>query len=208
MKKIIALVFSLIMIASITGCGKTENNVLSKTYDSVKLSSQVPVVYDDASFMVNVANPEEIVGWGDYVFVAKVESELRTEYTNIYESEDGTITGKPYTVYSITVIDNLKGKLKKNTEIEFFKHGGVNYDGQSISLLEGDQLLECGKYYILIAAAESDGRLGQGMPYSAIELDAEDKQDIVSNEEYKNFKKYVKNEVKFERKRFVSSYEE
>lgn len=208
MKRILALILAIITIAMIAGCGKTENYETSKTYDSVKLSSQIPVIYDDASFMVDVNNPEEIVGWGDYVFVAKIEAELRTEYTNIYESEDGTITGKPYTVYSITVIDNLKGKLKKNQGIEFFKHGGVNYDGKSISLLEGDQLLECGKYYILVAAAESDGRLGQGMPNAAIELDAEDKQDIVSNEEYKNFKKYVKNEVKMDRKRFVASDEE
>ena len=89
--------------------------------------------------MVDVTNPAEIVGWGDYVFVARVESELRTEYTNLRQNEDGTITGKPYTVYSITVLENIKGELRKNEPIEFFKHGGVNYDGLSISLLEGDQ---------------------------------------------------------------------
>lgn len=208
MKRIIALFLGIVMIVTITGCSSQTNYELSKTYDSISLSSEIPVVYDDGSFMVNVDNPEEIVGWGDYVFVAKVEAELRTEYTNLRENENGTITGKPYTVYSITVIDNLKGKLKKNEPIEFFKHGGVNYDGKSISLLEGDQLLEVGKYYILVAAAEADGRLGQGMPHSAIELDATSKQEVVSNEEYKNFKKYVKNEVKLERDRFTSAYEE
>lgn len=208
MKKIIALFLGIAMIVAITGCSSQSNYEMSKTFDSFALISEIPVVYDDGSFMVNVDNPEEIVGWGDYVFVAKVEAELRTEYTNLRENEDGTITGKPYTVYSITVIDNLKGKLKKNEPIEFFKHGGVNYDGKSISLLEGDQLLEVGKYYILVAAAETDGRLGQGMPHSAIELNATSKQEIVSNEEYKNFKKYVKNEVKFERDRFISVYEE
>ena len=80
------------------------------------------------------------------MFVARVESELRTEYTNLRQNEDGTITGKPYTVYSITVLENIKGELRKNEPIEFFKHGGVNYDGLSISLLEGDQLLESGKH--------------------------------------------------------------
>lgn len=208
MKKLFTLLLPIIMMITIVGCGQTKELSTSKTYDSFALSSQVPIIYDEASFMVNVDNPEEIVSWGDYVFVAKVESELRTEYTDIYENDNGSITGKPYTVYSITVIDNIKGKLKKNVEIEFFKHGGVNYDGKSISLLDGDKLLECGKYYILVAAAESDGRLGQGIPNAAIELDAEDKHDIVSNAEYKKFKKYVKNEVKFERKRFVASDEE
>ena len=208
MRKTVALFLGIIIICTITGCGSQSNYETSKIYDSIALSSEIPIVYDDGSFLVNVDNPEEIVGWGDYVFVAKVEAELRTEYTNLRENEDGSIVAKPYTVYSITVIDNLKGNLKKNEPIEFFKHGGVNYDGESISLLEGDQLLEAGKYYILIAAAETDGRLGQGMPHSAIELNVSSKQEIVSDKEYKNFKKFVKNEVKFERERFTSVYEE
>lgn len=201
-------IFSIFMILTITGCGKYNKDETTKVYDSFALSAEVPVVYDNASCMVNIQEPKEVVGWGDYVFVAKVENELRTEYTNIRENEDGDITGKPYTVYSITVIDNLKGELKKNEPIEFFKHGGVNYDGKSISLLEGDQLLESGKYYILIAASETDGRLGQGMPNSAIELNVDTKQEIVSNQEYKNFKKYVKNEVTFDRERFIANAEE
>ncbi|WP_048602709.1 hypothetical protein [Rubeoparvulum massiliense] len=208
MKKLVASVAAILMITTITGCSEHYSNKMSKTYDSLTLSSELPVVYDEGSFMVNIDNPEEIVGWGDYVFVAKVEDELRTEYTNVRKSEDGTITGKPYTVYSITVIDNLKGNLKKNKPIEFFKHGGVNYDGKSISLLKGDILLESRKYYILVAASEADGRLGQGMPNSAIELNVSNKQEIVSNKEYENYKKYVKDEVKFERERFKSLEEE
>ena len=208
MKKIAAFATAIIIVSTITGCGNYSSNEMTKTYNSLELSAEVPIVYDDASFMVNIEKPEEIVGWGDYVFVAKVEGELRTEYTNIRKNADGTITGKPYTVYSITVVDNLKGHLKKNKTIEFFKHGGVNYDGKSISLLEGDQLLESGKYYILTAASESDGRLGQGMPNSAIELNVGSKQEIVSNKEYKNFKKYIKNEVKFDRERFQADAEE
>lgn len=208
MKKLVALLVAILIITTITACSNNYSNETSKTYDSFTLSTKVPVVYDDGSFMVNIKNPKEIVGWGDYVFVAKVEDELRTEYTNLRKSEDGTITGKPYTVYSITVIDNLKGNLKKNKPIEFLKHGGVNYDGKSISLLEGDRLLRSGKYYILVAVSETDGRLGQGMPYSAIELNVSNKQEIVYSEEYKNYKKYVKDEVKFERERFKSVEEE
>lgn len=208
MKKLVVLTMAIIMVSTITGCGNYDDQNTAKTYNSLALSTEVPIIYDDASFMVDTEKPEEIVGWGDYVFVAKVEGELRTEYTNIRNNADCTITGKPYTVYSITVVDNLKGRLKKNKPIEFFKHGGVNYDGKSISLLEGDQLLESGKYYILTAASENDGRLGQGMPNSAIKLNAGSKQEIVSDKEYKNFKKYVKNEVKFDRERFRANAEE
>ena len=157
--------------------------------------------------MVDVTNPAEIVGWGDYVFVARVESELRTEYTNLRQNEDGTITGKPYTVYSITVLENIKGELRKNEPIEFFKHGGVNYDGLSISLLEGDQLLESGKTYILIAASEADGRLGQGMPNSSIELDLSQRQSYSTKSEYSSYCEYVRDEVECERTRYHSMYE-
>lgn len=210
MKKNIALFLGALMVAAITGCGSQSHYEMSKTFDSFALSAEIPVVYDGDrdSFMVNIHSPEEIVGWGDYVFVAKVEAELRTEYTNLHKNKAGAITGKPYTVYAITVLDNLKGSLKKNEPIEFFKHGGVNYDGKSISLLVDDRLLEAGKYYILVAAAEMDGRLGQGMPNSAVELNAANEREIVSTEEYKAFKEYVKNEVKLERERFKSVYEE
>ena len=89
----------------------------------------------------------------------------------------------------------------------FFKHGGVNYDGLSISLLEGDQLLESGKTYILIAASEADGRLGQGMPNSSIELDLSQRQSYSTKSEYSSYCEYVRDEVECERTRYHSMYE-
>jgi hypothetical protein len=206
MKKSVALVIAILLVGTVV-LFSSKSNEQTKVYDSFTLSSQIPVSYDDGSFVVNVNNPAEIVGWGDYVFVARVEDELRTEYTNVREKEDGTITGKPYTVYSITVIDNLKGNLILGEPIEFFKHGGVNYDGESISLLEGDRLLEKGKYYILVAASETDGRIGQGMPNASIEIDANTMEGISSNEVYNNYINYVENEIIYERERFTSAYE-
>src|SRR5690606_8977690 len=97
MKKISILMLTLLIIIT-TGCQ----------------SKDIPIIYGEASFMINVDEPREIAGWGDYVFVAKIEEELRTEYSNIRENENGTKVGKPYTVYSITVTDNLKGKIQKN----------------------------------------------------------------------------------------------
>ncbi|MDR2045131.1 MAG: hypothetical protein LBQ15_12395 [Clostridium sp.] len=207
MKKIVALVIAIVLAATAVACSQDGNEV-SKVYDSFALSTQIPVEYADGSFMVNVDNPKEIVGWGDYVFVARVDAELRTEYSNVRENENGTIAGKPYTVYSIVVIDNLKGNLKLDEPIEFFKHGGVNYDGSSISLLEGDRLLETGKYYVLIAAAETDGRLGQGMPNSSIELNSNAIEELSSSETYHNYIDYVNHEVEFSRERFTSIYED
>ena len=211
MKKIASLILAAVLVAALAGCGNTSSMETEKVYDSIALSAEIPNVYDSGSYMVDVNNPAEVVGWGDYVFLARVDSELRTEYTNLRQNEDGTITGKPYTVYSITVLKNLKGNLRENESIEFFKHGGVNYDGRSISLLEGDQLLESGKCYILIAAAESDGRLGQGMPNSAIEVNAltASQVDTYSTDaEYADYSEYTQNEVACERTRYHSTYED
>lgn len=211
MKKIASLILAAVLVAALAGCGNTSSMETEKVYDSIALSAEIPTVYDSGSYMVDVNNPAEVVGWGDYVFLARVDSELRTEYTNLRQNEDGTITGKPYTVYSITVLKNLKGNLRENESIEFFKHGGVNYDGRSISLLEGDQLLESGKCYILIAAAESDVRLGQGMPNSAIEVNAltASQVDTYSTDaEYADYSEYTQNEVACERTRYHSTYED
>ena len=207
MGKIASLILVAVLVAALAGCGNTSSIETEKVYDSIALSAEIPTVYDSGSYMVDVNNPAEVVGWGDYVFVARVESELRTEYTNLRQNEDGTTTGKPYTVYSITVLKNLKGNLRENEPIEFFKHGGVNYDGRSISLLEGDQLLESGKCYILVAAAESDGRLGQGMPNSAIELNTSQIDTYSTDAEYAGYSEYVQNEVVCERTRYHSTYE-
>ena len=77
----------------------------------------------------------------------------------------------------------------------------------SISLLEGDQLLESGKTYILIAASEADGRLGQGMPNSSIELDLSQRQSYSTKSEYSSYCEYVRDEVECERTRYHSMYE-
>lgn len=211
MKKFASLILAAVLVAALAGCGNASSMETEKVYDSIALSAEIPTVYDSGSYMVDVNNPAEVVGWGDYVFLARVDSELRTEYTNLRQNEDGTITGKPYTVYSITVLKNLKGNLRENESIEFFKHGGVNYDGRSISLLEGDQLLESGKCYILIAAAESDGRLGQGMPNSAIEVNALTASEVdtySTDAEYADYSEYTQNEVACERTRYHSTYED
>ena len=203
MKKKIML---LAMFISIYAFGCTTTPATQK-YNSTELSQSLPITYSDACYVVNINEPKEVVGWGDYVFVAKVEEELRTEYNNVRENGKGDKTGKPYTFYKIKVIENLKGNLKLNDYIEYYKHGGVSYDGKSISLLEGDSLLEVGKYYILIAVSDEDGRLGQGLPNSSIELNINNDDELSNSDVYQAYKDYVQNEIAFDRKRFRSIYE-
>ncbi len=204
----IATVAALIAIV-ITGSLHLLPYVLPKVkhYNSFELMSQIPISKAEASYVININNEREVAGFADYVFVAKVEAELRTEYENIYVNEVGKVSATPYTYYSITVTDNLKGNLVTGQPIEFYKTGGVNYDKKSISLLPGDCLLESGKYYILAAAGQKDGRLGGFGGGSTEELNITDPNEIFSNEQYLYWKDAVENEIVFDRYRFPSLYE-
>lgn len=197
-KNVMLLVFAILVLTLslfVTGCVN-------------KSSKDLPIDYISGDYVIDMENPREVIGLGDYVFVAQVNKEIKTDYRNVKELGNGKKVGMPYTVYSITVIDNIKGEIKLNEPIEFEKQGGINIDKNSISIPEGDSMLEEGEYYILIASAEPDGRLAQGGPTAAIQLEGKSKNEIISSQEYKNYQKYYKEEIKFERQRFKSKYEE
>lgn len=173
--------------------------------------NQLPIMKLAGSFSINVENINEIVGDADYVFVANVNSEIETIYKNpvVIETKYGPKeVSDPYTKYSITIIDNIKGKLKKNTELEILKRGGMTQDRKSIVLYEHDQLLEVGKLYIIAAYAQPDGSLLISGPNSSIVLPVTNNNEIASSSEYKKYKKAFENEIKTDRERFKSSYED
>ena len=176
-------------------------------YDSFALSKELPVAYNEACFVIDVNNPETLIGFADYVFVARVDEELRTEYDKVRRNEKGNVTGIPYTFYNITVVNNIKGNLKKNEQIELKKHGGVNYDKTSISLFEGDKMLESGKYYIIIANAQEDGSLMQMEVNSGVELDISGEAELSQCTLYNMYREYYINEKTYDRQRFQSIYE-
>jgi hypothetical protein len=168
----------------------------------------LPIEYSEADHIIDINNPNEVVGFSDYVFVAQIDGEIGTIYKGISTTSSGREVGRPHTQYKITVIDNLKGNLKKNESIILEQSGGVAMNGKYIELMEGDKLLEEGGYYIILAAGGDDGRLQMTGPTSSIKLDYTMKNELKSSKEYKNYKKFVKNEIKFERDRSKSKYEE
>lgn len=172
--------------------------------------NQLPITNLAGSYSIDVENINEIAGDADYLFVAKINSEVGTIYKNTVSIETAfgyKEVSDPYTKYSIEVIDNLKGNLKKNTAFEILKKGGITEDQKSIVLYEHDQLLEVGKYHIIAGYAQPDGSILVSGPNSSIILPAFSKAEIVSSSEYKKYKKAVENEVKTKRKRFKSSHE-
>jgi len=200
-KKSILIVLALLMIA-----------IMLFAKSSIFLSeSTLPLNKIAGSFSIDTDDLNQVVGDADYVFVAKVNNEIETLYKNkvTLETESGSKeVSDPYTKYSITVIDNIKGNLKKNSEINVLKAGGINEDKKSITLYNDDELLQVGKYHIMSAYAQRDGSILVSGPNSSTILSETSKSEIVSSKKYKEYKKAFKNEVKTNRKRFKSFYED
>ena len=118
-----------------------------------------PVYYTQMSYLNDTSTPELAIADAPYAFIAKINSINRTDYKNPVEVEltaDGSETMTiydPYTIYNITVIENIKGNLIKNTEIELEQMGGLNNYEESYTFPEDTGFLTVGDYYILIAYA-------------------------------------------------------
>src|SRR5690554_5555489 len=150
MKKILIVTMLLTML--ILGACSNEKEVFNK--------SDLPINKLSGSFSIDVHDLNQIVGDADYVFVAIVNQEVETLYrdTVTIETEYGAKeVGDPYTKYSITVIDNIKGGIKKDNEFDILKAGGISEDKKSLVLFQYDELLQVGTYYIIAAYAQADG---------------------------------------------------
>lgn len=138
------------LIGSIFGYVSLQNN------DKLKLYNGLPVNMSSGILLYDTDDLNQAVGISDYVFMAKVNKILRTEYKNPIEIEvsgnrpETKIVTDPYTIYSITVIENIKGELLTSKPIEFMQYGGINEDGKSYTFLNNCTLLNEGEYYVLM----------------------------------------------------------
>lgn len=180
-------------------------------YSSSEKTKHILVAPMHGSFDIDPAIPNELVGFADNVFVGYVEKLEGTEYkfpVTIETEGETKEVSKPYTNYSVTVVDNIKGKLKKNNAIPMQKAGGISEEEDLYLLFEDDFLPEEGKYYIFSTFTQPDGSLLISGPNSNIALNAENKSEIVSSDNYKKYSKAVENEIKSNRERFKSNYSE
>ncbi|MFC5528156.1 hypothetical protein [Cohnella yongneupensis] len=194
-KAIIAVVLTLLLV----GCTSNDNSANGINTPTTE--------YLQATFNVDVNDPKAVIGDADYVFVGHVEELVDTVYKNAVKVGSKEISD-PYTNYTITVIENIKGKLKKNNAIPIQQAGGLSKDGSKYILYENDTLLEKGKYYVIAAYAQPDGSLLIAGPNSSVLISAQSKNDVVSTNEYKEYKKAFENEIKTDRKRFASIHVE
>ena len=142
---------------------KNNNSEYSIPYDYEKYAN-LPINYSEyyASYAYDNSTPEKAIGGVDYVFVGKVNKIIRTEYKfptqSVIDGEIKTVY-MPYTIYNVTVTDNIKGELITNTNIELSQMGGLKEDEQSYLFLKGMGLLSNENYYIFLAYTQEDGTL-------------------------------------------------
>ena len=143
---------------SLAGCGNKEIEI-----------SEVMGCYT-----IDVHSYEALAGNADYVMIGKVVDELGVDYKwpVMKENEDGTQTEltKPYTKYSVEVIENLKGELSQEEPIIISKDGGITKDGKFCDLYESDTLPVEVNEYVFYVYAQEDGRNLVSGPNSSIPL--------------------------------------
>ncbi len=156
---------------SLVGCGNKEIEI-----------SEVMGCYT-----IDVHSYEALAGNADYVMIGKVVDELGVDYKwpVMKENEDGTQTEltKPYTKYSVEVIENLKGELSQEEPIIISKEGGITKDGKFCDLYESDTLPVEGNEYVFYVYAQEDGRNLVSGPNSSIPLSDNHKELSTISEE-------------------------
>jgi hypothetical protein len=195
-----------------------------KVDENITKSGEIPTSYLHASFVIDVDNPKAVVGYADYAFVGLVEEMTGTDYKFpvTKETENGPkVLTMPYTNYSVKVLGNIKGNLKKDVSIPLQKFGGLNDDKSTYFLFEDDFLPQKGKVYVFTATAEQDGSLLVSGPNSNIEVKTDFfsknsiqklseesiANELTKTEEYKTYQDAYKNEIVKDRERSTSKYE-
>lgn len=129
--------------------------------ETVSVYNGLPVYYSDACYCIDVESMEESVDHADYVFVGTVLQHVSESYKNAINITDQygetVLWSEPYTNYTISVVDSIKGNLSGNIEIQ--KFGGLDQSGDFYTIPEGDIFLEEGNTYILFVYEQEDGGL-------------------------------------------------
>ena len=161
------------IVLSLAGCGNKEKEI--------EISEVM------GCYTIDVYSYEELAGNADYVMIGKVVDELGVDYKwpVMKENEDGTQTEltKPYTKYSVEVIENLKGEFSQEEPITITKDGGITKDGKFCDLYESDTLPVEGNEYVFYVYAQEDGRNLVSGPNSSIPLSDNHKELSTISEE-------------------------
>lgn len=216
-KKFIIITVAILAVISLLGISTLFNKVGVNTIAS---NGNLPISEIMGSYTIDFNNINELVGDADYVFVGTVISEDSTVYKHpvMIETEDNKeyeLTS-PYTNYTINVMKNIKGELITDTEIPIQKAGGLAKDGSQYVIYEEDELPVTGGIYVFYAYAQPDGSLLVSGPKSNKKINVKpetfNSSDSANNiENISEVQKVIEaldDQIKTDRQRFVSNYDE
>lgn len=168
----VACLFGLILIIIGFFVFSGDKNVSKDLYNGK------PVIYVHSVYVADTSTPEKAIGASNYAFVAVVNSIKGVDYRNPVEIKEGfgksRIDYDPYTKYSITILQNIKGELVTNKEIEILQFGGLNKDGESYTISDDAKMLEVGKKYILMPSVIAEtGEIEVSNPNNIVLLEEE-----------------------------------
>lgn len=191
------------------------NKLVSFSIILLFLFACFPIPAASTQYVIDVYNPAELVGDVDYVFVAQVDESVQpaSQIGGIIERIKCKFKKSrfPEIVYSVTVLENIKGELISDQPILIKKAAGINKNGTIYLTHESDSLPEVGKVYIFLAYAQPDGTLQVSGPNSNIELgfagDLKDPDSIKESSEYLKMVDAYENQIVRERENFISKYD-
>ncbi len=123
---------------------------------------------------VNLADPREVVGVKDYVYVGYVQDtyDYYTEKSSRDFPEIIDYYDMPFTECQVKIVASIKGNLEEGSSFSFYKVGGIVQSRKYIMLDENDIMPEKEKYYIFTGIAHADGTMTGGGTNGTIELEA------------------------------------
>ena len=119
---IVVFVFGIIsMFAGCSSSNDYDDIAMLTDEESVSCIDELSVEYVSADFAIDINEATEVIGMADYVFVAKTDKLLGTSYKNcrkVKRDRGDMEIYDIYTDYQVTVVDNIKGKLKRTLQLK------------------------------------------------------------------------------------------
>lgn len=155
----------------------------------------------NACWVIDINNYSEVAGFADYVFIGRVEEEKGTKYerADIFD-----FPGMPYTNYTVTVLENIKGSLVLNKSVDIEKDGDAT--GKVIIAGSDDYFPKEGDICAFFASVQEDGTLmlqAHKTSNTKLSESVNELTEIKESELYKEIVSACENETPFERDRFT-----
>jgi hypothetical protein len=99
-----------------------------------------------ASYVIDVSDTRQLVGWADNVFIGRVEAGIGTIYAT---------SSLPWSLYRVRVLENIKGNLPEVVKVG--QEGGFSIEQNTMLLMGDDMLLAAGNEYLFVTKADSRG---------------------------------------------------